>query len=69
MRLGEYLERTTESVRGFAKRAGLEEATVRAILDGGGCRVDTAIPILEATGGVVRLEDLRRTKPSTKRAA
>jgi hypothetical protein len=66
MLLSEYLERTTEPIRTFARRAGLEEATVRAIMRGGGCRVDTAILIIEASGNLVKLEDLRRMKTSSK---
>jgi hypothetical protein len=58
MLLREYLRRTTETPRHFANRAGLKEGAVRAIMAGGGCRVDTAIKIIEASGGLVGLEDL-----------
>lgn len=63
MRLIAYLERTGESQQAFAKRAGIPQSTVNMICRGGGTRVDTAIKIIEATNGLVTLEDLA-TEPN-----
>ncbi len=59
MRLSEYLDRTGESQAAFARRAVLPQSTVNLICLGGGTRVETAIKIIEATGGMVQLEDLK----------
>jgi DNA-binding transcriptional regulator YdaS (Cro superfamily) len=63
MRLSAYfdLQRqdgTPESYARFAARAGLKESTVRAIVRGGGASATTALKVIDATHGLVRLEDL-----------
>lgn len=58
MRLTEYLERTGETQLAFAKRSGVPQSTVSLICKGGGTRVETALKIIEATSGLVKLEDL-----------
>lgn len=66
MRLRDYLEANDETAARFARRAGLQEATVRAIVRlGSGCRVDTAQAIVRASeaqpapcGGTVSYDDL-----------
>lgn len=62
MRLAEYLERTTESQAAFAQRAGLKQAAVSLICRGGGTTASTAVKIIAATGGLVKLEDLTPAK-------
>jgi predicted transcriptional regulator len=58
MRLSDYLDRTGETQLAFAKRSGVPQSTVSLICKGGGARAETAIKIIEATGGLVKLEDL-----------
>lgn len=69
MRLTEYLERTGEKQARFAKRAGLKQSTVNDICRGrGGVRADTAVKIIEATGEMVKLEDLLPPPPAEPEA-
>lgn len=68
MRLAEYLERTTETQTAFAKRAGLTQAAVNLIVRGGGARAETALKIIEATGGLVSLHDLVRAPKDSEAA-
>lgn len=62
MRLTEYLERTGETQVAFAKRSGVPQSTVNLLCRGGGARAETAIKIIDATGGLVKLEDLTAEK-------
>lgn len=63
MRLAEYLERTGESQTVFARRSGLTQANVSRIVLGGGAGLQTARKILDATGGLVTLDDLAPAEP------
>lgn len=58
VRLSDYLESRGESQAAFARRSGIPQSTINLICNGKGTRVETAIKIIRATGGLVALEDL-----------
>lgn len=58
MRLPDYLQSRGESQSAFAKRAGIPQSTVNLICNGSGTRTETAIKIVDATGGLVGFGDL-----------
>jgi transcriptional regulator with XRE-family HTH domain len=58
MRLGEYLKRTGEKQAAFATRAGISQQTVSELCNGKGARSKTAAKVIQATGGLVAIEDL-----------
>lgn len=68
MRLPVYLEARRESQRAFAVRAGVSYNTVNQICRGGGTRTSTALRIVEATEGMVRIEDLVPEDAATESA-
>lgn len=57
MRLDEYLRKTGESVRAFARRAGVCHSSVRRILDGHDATGRTWAAIEVATQGRVSFRD------------
>ena len=59
MRLKAYLEARQESQDAFAARAGLSQQVVSNICGGSICLTPTAKKIIEASGGVVTLDDLQ----------
>lgn len=60
MRLKDYLENRKESQAVFAARAGVSQQRISELCTtGAGCRIDTAKAIIEATGGLVTMDDLQ----------
>lgn len=61
MRLADYLSERGESQASFARRAGLPQSTVNFACSehGRGVHADTAYKIIQTTGGLVTLADLR----------
>jgi len=66
MRLGDYLDAKNISPGGFARDAGVHRGTIAHVLRGGGCGVRAAVAIVEASGGLVTLEDLAGPEPVEK---
>jgi hypothetical protein len=58
MKLKEYLAEQKETQVDFAKRTLIPQTTIAAITMGGGTRSSTAKIIINATGGLVCLDDL-----------
>lgn len=58
MRLTEYLEKREESQSAFARRSEIPQSTVNLICQGKGTGVGTAVKVIQATGGLVSLQDL-----------
>jgi hypothetical protein len=77
MRLNRWLRKEGLSQLAFAELAGMKAGTVAKICAGGGATVSSAVRILPATRGEVRLEDLlpvrakraRRQRRSRRSAA
>ncbi len=69
MELVGYLEQQGESQAAFARRAGIPQSTLHLICQGKGMRVETAIKIIRATGGLVSLGDLADLESAETRAA
>lgn len=75
MRLAEYLDARGESAESFARRSGLNRATVGVIVRGTSTpRTDTAIAIVEASreepapdGGTITFADLVVSESGQKR--
>ena len=58
MKLKNYLEMNKETQVEFANRTSIPQTTIAAIVLGGGTRSATALKIIQATGGIVSLDDL-----------
>ena len=58
MRLEDYLNQREESQSAFARRSKIPQSTVNLICQGKGTRVETAVKVIQATGGLVSLQDL-----------
>lgn len=69
MRLRAYLRQQDESETSFAKRIGISQSAMNSICRGGGTNVDTALLIVQATGGLVGFADLTRTLPGRRSKA
>jgi DNA-binding transcriptional regulator YdaS (Cro superfamily) len=69
VRLVDYLAARAESQNRFAKRAGIPQSTINLICQGGGTTAATALRIIRATNGNVKLEDLTSGEPDSGAAA
>ena len=58
MRLNEFLDKTAMPQAELARRAGVANNTIWAILQGRDCRISVAIKIYEATDGQVTPNDI-----------